>query len=554
MGPAVKNMMRRTGRAAVPCVAAVCLAIVMTWPLASGLDRLGRIGGDGEFSIWNVAWVAHALVTSPTRVYDANIFYPHPHALAFSEANLVAGALAAPAWLLTRNAYVAHNTAVLLAFGSAALGAWLLARRLTGGDNAAAAVAALLFAFCPYVFSHTAHIQLLMSGGIPLSMLMLHRLVDAPSHARAVALGLAIATQALACAYYGIFAGLMVGYATLFFAASRGLWHNRHYWLAIGIAAATALLCTIPFFIPYLTIQELGFARTIEDAVRYSANPHSYLASSAHAHQWILKHISGWGEVLFPGYMALVFGAAGLVGAVRRSCENRTPSGDRETALLYASLGVLAFWASFGPAAGLYSVLFRIPVFSFLRAPSRFGLVVSLTLAVLSSLALKRLLDRLPQRWRGVTAAGLAAIALAELNVLPFPWNGMPQPPAVYKMLAMMPRGPLAEFPFYSVRVTYPLHAQYMVFSTTHWMPMLNGYSDHIPAEFRQDAPVLGSFPSVESFQVLKRRRVRYIGVHWDAYLHRAPEIRQRLEPFTPHLRPLAATSVMTLYEIVSFP
>ncbi len=53
-------------------------------------------------------------------------------------------------------------------------------RRLTG-DGGAAATASILFAFCPYVFAHTAHIQLLMVAGIPLSLLAFHRLVDAPS-------------------------------------------------------------------------------------------------------------------------------------------------------------------------------------------------------------------------------------------------------------------------------------------------------------------------------------------------------------------------------------
>ena len=49
----------------------------------------------------------------------------------------------------------------------------------------------------------------------------------------------------------------------------------------------------------------------------------------------------------------------------------------------YAISGVLAFWISFGPAAGLYRVLFAvIPVFSLLRAPSRIGIVVVLALAV----------------------------------------------------------------------------------------------------------------------------------------------------------------------------
>jgi hypothetical protein len=37
-----------------------------------------------------------------------------------------------PAWLLTGNAYAAHNTALLLAFASTLIGMWLLARYLSG--------------------------------------------------------------------------------------------------------------------------------------------------------------------------------------------------------------------------------------------------------------------------------------------------------------------------------------------------------------------------------------------------------------------------------------
>ncbi len=59
---------------------------------------------------------------------------------------------------------------------------------------------------------------------------------------------------------------------------------------------------------------------------------------------------------------------------------------DRETALLYGSIGLLAFWASLGPRAGLYTVFYNvIPVFSFLRAPERMGIVVILSLAVLAA-------------------------------------------------------------------------------------------------------------------------------------------------------------------------
>ena len=53
-------------------------------------------------------------------------------------------------------------------------------------------VPAILFAFCPYFYSHSAHVQLLMAGGIPLSMFALHRLADSPSIGRGVVLGVAL--------------------------------------------------------------------------------------------------------------------------------------------------------------------------------------------------------------------------------------------------------------------------------------------------------------------------------------------------------------------------
>jgi hypothetical protein len=93
-----------------------------------------------------------------------------------------------------------------------------------------------------------------------------------------------------------------------------------------------------------------------------------------------------------------------------------------------------------------------------------------------------------------------------------------------------------------------------MVLSTTHWMPLVNGYSDHIPADFRQAASLLDFFPSNDTFAVLQKRRVRYIGIHWDMYGPRADEVRSKLKDFAQYLRPLGNDATMTLYEIVSFP
>ena len=93
-----------------------------------------------------------------------------------------------------------------------------------------------------------------------------------------------------------------------------------------------------------------------------------------------------------------------------------------------------------------------------------------------------------------------------------------------------------------------------MLYSTAHWLPLVNGYSDVIPIDFRQDAPVLDSFPSREAFAAMSRHRVRYIAVHWDMYVNRQEEIRRRLEPYLRYLNALASNDRMTLYEVTQYP
>lgn len=566
MQPERETILARARRGAARALAALVLAIFMTWPLAAGIGSLGRTGvgpnadprfgtnGDGMFSLWNVAWVARTLAADPFNVFQANIFFPHRDTLAYSEANLVAGAAGMPVWWTTKNPYATLNVVILLGFMTSFLFARSLFRYLTR-DTYAATVAAVLFAYCPYVFAHTAHIQLMLTGGIPLSLLMLHRLADAPTTRRGLGLGGALLLQALACAYYGVFAALMIGFGVLFLAFSRSLLRNRGWWTAVGIAAAVSIAGVAPFLYPYFEIrQEAGFSRTLQESVRYSANLSSYLSSAAYAHRWLLGLIAGWPkwtEVMFPGFLSIAFAATGAVLAGLGARRHAAPR-ERETAWLYGSLGVLAFWASFGPAGGFYSILFHIPLFSFLRAPSRLAIVVCFSLAVLAALGVRRLLVRAGAKAR-ILGIILTVAAIGEMTTR-MPWERAVAVPGPYDILAKLPKAPIAEFPFYGGRVAWHLHTQYMLFSTTHWMPLMNGYSDYTPIRFRQDAIVLDGFPSNDSFAVLQKARVRYIGVHWDMFGPREDEIRERLQPFRKHLRPMAASPRMTIFEIVSFP
>ncbi|HMF98452.1 MAG TPA: hypothetical protein VKE96_29330, partial [Vicinamibacterales bacterium] len=62
---------RLRGEYAVVIAAAIVLTAVFTYPIAFKPGRVGRIdNGDGQLSIWNVAWVARTLPVDPLHVFD----------------------------------------------------------------------------------------------------------------------------------------------------------------------------------------------------------------------------------------------------------------------------------------------------------------------------------------------------------------------------------------------------------------------------------------------------------------------------------------------------
>jgi hypothetical protein len=527
-------------------LAAAIVTAALTYPIAFKLGSVGRVdNGDGRLSIWNVAWVARTLVVDPLHVFDANIFYPHRGTLAYSENNLGAGALAVPVYWATRNPYAAHNFAMLLAFVLSATGMFYLVRHLTG-DRRAAAISAIGFAFCPFVFAHTAHIQLLMTAGLPFTMLAFHRMVERPTGGRGAALGAAMAAQAICCGYYGVYVVLMVAFAIAVVLVARGLWAERRFWVAVALAAAVAVLLVVPAFLPYLALQrDAGFRRALNDALRYSASWSDYLASSSYAHGWLRSHLPPWTDVSFPGAIVLGFGLWGAWVAAR---DRR-----RELLVIYGGLTLLAAWASFGPKALLYSALYRaVPMFAWLRAPARFGLIVAFGLSVLAGFGVSALLRRV--RRPMLVAAAIAIAAAAELRVQVF----MPPVPAVepvYRTLATLPRGAVIEMPFFYPQVGLFQHTRYMLASTAHWMPLVNGYSDYIPPDFYEHVMLLAPFPSRDAFKILEPNHVRYAVFHMNGYnAENRRDVLARLKEFEAYLRPLYMEDPLRLYEIIAFP
>jgi hypothetical protein len=265
----------------------------------------------------------------------------------------------------------------------------------------------------------------------------------------------------------------------------------------------------------------------------------------------MLPIIGRWNEILFPGFMASVAGVAGLALGWRAG-------GRRELATLYGGLAVLAVWVSLGPDAGLYRVLqATIPGISFTHAPSRFGLLAGFALCVMTGVSISALLARLDRSQRAgrVTALAVILVAAAALELkTPLSFSRVPPVQPAYRMLATMPRGPVLELPFYSWRFA-AARTQYLLDSTAHWMPLVNGYSSHTPRDFLENTNTFAGFPSLEAFRLLERDRVRYAVFHLDRF---SPDAREdvvaRLRTFDRYLARRYADERVWLYEIVEFP
>jgi hypothetical protein len=144
------------------------------------------------------------------------------------------------------------------------------------------------------------------------------------------------------------------------------------------------------------------------------------------------------------------------------------------------------------PYRFLYSF---VPGFDGLRVPARVGMLVALFLSVLGGYGAAAL----EQRWRSgrrwILAAGVLFLfeATSAPIVLNSTWGvtnleppagrmlvGAERPP-VYAFLATLPaEAAIVEMPFGEDQ--YEL--RYMVYSSSHWRPLLNGYSGGVPPSY----------------------------------------------------------------------
>src|SRR3954453_16940042 len=220
---------------ALALLAAVAVALLMHWPLPLELGRdVPRDLGDPLPQAWQVAWDGHALLHQPLDWFQANIFWPLPHSLAFSDA-LVGYA---PVGIFGSGVHAAvarYDVLFLFAYALAFFGPYMLAREL-GAARAGAFVAGAAFAYAPWRLEQDGHLHVISSGGIPLALALLVRGYRRDS-VPLVAAGWLVATWQVSL---GFTLGLQLAYLLPLLCAGAAIWA----WRAERVPARRVLVAT----------------------------------------------------------------------------------------------------------------------------------------------------------------------------------------------------------------------------------------------------------------------------------------------------------------------
>jgi len=473
------------------------LSIVHTWPLASAPATLSRNDSpDTVLNEWILAWDAHQAVHDPAHFFDANIFYPDRHTLAYSEYLIGPAIMGAPLLWLGASPVLVYNLLLLAGLTLMAWATWCVITRWTG-DWLAGLVAGSIVGFNAHTLTRMPHLQALHFEFFLVALVAFDLILSGDRRRAPLLLAIAFALQGLTSYYALVMQTIALVVALAVRLASEGSpapTDRRRVFAQLAIAAGIALVLMLPFLLMY---HQLGEVRDIEEVALNSATWREYLNTPARIYASWSPRFWGGPTALFPGFIALALSVVSLVnGTVVKDVRAR----------MVAAFGLAAVALSCGAALPGYAWLYRVFVpLQGIRNISRFGFLAIVSAGLLSGFTVARL------RRAWVTVA-LVVFVNVEAFSAPIAYTRAAPIPRLAAQLRD-PNAVVAHFPFFDpFRVFH--NADYMLESTANWRPMLNGYSGIVPNSYEAHARELAHFPDDGSIAALRRYGVTHVWVH----------------------------------------
>lgn len=483
---------------------------------------------DNLQGLWNLWWVKKSLLSGQSPLETNLLYYPQGVDLSlhtFSFFNTLLGIPLQPLLGLVGT----YNVLWFLSFPLGAMGAFAIAHRVSrhlGGSI----LAGWVFAFSAYHMAHGAHhLNLTSLQFLPWYAWALERMREKPGLARGAVAGLFFAGVSLCSWYYAVFMALFTLLWMSFVRREPGL--GRAVLVAMGVASAVLWPVLVPMMARVLTeppevLYEGAPGRLGGDLLAYllPGPGHSLVRSW----DWLRQFYEQtgpfpWESVVFLGWLPLVLGLYGLL-----------TSPWPRTRLWCVSFGL--FWIlSLGPVLYFDGVALtghlpyewiveRTPGLRMVRVPSRFVVMCTLSLAVLTALGYSRVESLL---LRGGAAARRALWATAAL-ILVLETVHVPlettEPLSVTKAEAFKvlkedsEPGAVLELPMKG----YVFNLVYLFRQTVHERPLLFGILSRVPDEstrWIREGPLLNFFvrtrPVDEAFVEELLRRLREVQVRF---------------------------------------
>jgi hypothetical protein len=518
---------------------ACLLAVVMHWPLVLNLGTdIPRNLGDPLTQAWQVAWDGHALAHQPLDFFQANQFWPERDSLAFGDALIGY----APAGLFgsgPHDAVVRYDLLFLFAYALAFLGAYLLAREL-GIGPAGAAVAGAAYAVAPFRLEHDGHMQVISSGGIPLSFALAVRGIRLRSPWWLLG-GWLVAGWQLSL---GFAIGLPFAYllAALILAAGvvwirRGRPQLDRRLLVAGAVGAVVFIAVAGLIArPYFRVadEHPEANRPPSEIAFYSSPLHVFLTAPNENLVWgeatapFYDALSGVNEkTLFPGLVIIGLAIAGLTSS---SLDRRIRIG---LGVFVVAVSVLA--VGFKEEGGLlwpYRVVYEVlPGWDALRTPGRLVTFSSLGLALLAAAGTEAALRALSQRsqrsprerrWLSWAPAALAGVLVLGILV---EGRGLPFDPTDRQDQPRVPYPPASTAQVAEPQLHLPAiepaedNRRYLLWSTDGFPEIVNGQASTNPDEIEDLIVDMRDFPDPATVERLREYGVRSVILHTDRTL-----------------------------------
>jgi hypothetical protein len=503
----------------------VLLALVETWPLVTDVAHLSRTdNADAVLLDWVIAWVAHQAPRAPLHLFDTNAFYPDRNTLAFSEAMIVQSAMAAPIIWAGGSPVLAFNLVTLAGFALSGWAMYLVVAQWTG-SRLAGLTSGVIYAFNAHSFTRLPHLQAQHTEFLPLVLFALDRLLREPAVRNALKLALWFSLEALTSIYLLVLSAVAL---TVSFAVRPDAWRGpqaRRIALMVALAAGASAFVLAPYLAPYWQLYHTrGMERSLDEALMFSAVWRDYLSTPARYHYrwWSYQWFSG--SAFFPGVIGLVL--AGVAVATRTALTD-------QRARMCLAAGIAGLVLSFGPKVPGYAALYAlIPLLHSVRVVSRFGFLLVLAVAALSGFGAAELERRVThRRWRWLGPL-LVMVAAMELYPGPLELTRFEGIPRIYDTLRGQKGVVAVELPFYGGTASFR-QAYYMLNSTRHWQPILNGYSGLHTLDYQQRrVEGLADFPGPVAMATLHEAGVTHVFVHTEelsaetlASIDRHPEL-----------------------------